>query len=525
MKFHNLFVPRARQLTFAADITVHSLDNVPMLSGLYYAKLKLPSHATPTPVPQPTMSDFPSIPAVPDSPMRVATTTPAMVTASPSGSPHHNSTNGHPHGSHSSLATQLHHQRHATANSNTSTTSSNSNASSSSSSATPSSSSPRTPLRDHSVTWHWRFCFDADLTKDEAGVLESWPFSLVIKLDRSEELKTLGPGAGNQATERIGVLHLDLAHFAGPKSVTTRKFLLQETRMNSTVKVTIAMTLKAGDPLFKVPELPSDMQIDLSRFTKSMIPGGHNGTSNNPHFDTPTSETDFASVIRSGSMSDNSSLYSSRITSAAHRAVTAPIPPSSHSSSSASTNPPASYLHDPNTSHHADHHHLLNPILLPSSSSGLSGHSGGVAGGIGLGGTQLLVTTPTTDGTISPGSLNLTGALPQLPNADPRPSAAIVDDLFSQVLATAKVSHHLSAPLAAAAGVHSRRVSSASAGSGSVSAGAGQVTAIYLGGGGAGTPETGFGVHARRSSAAGKGPAGGIGGYASAAGVFRPAVG
>ncbi|KAI9190048.1 hypothetical protein H9P43_001481 [Blastocladiella emersonii ATCC 22665] len=329
MKFANLFVSKSRLLVFDADVTVHSIESVPLISGHFYAKLKLPHGAG-------------SNGHNPDA-------------------PDHLRAGG---GGGAAAAGPV------PATSGTSTPGSAAPAAA----AWIPPSSHRAPLRDHAVQWNWRYGFDAEMTKDDSGVLLSWPFTLVIKHDRSED---------RAGTERIGVLHLDLAHFAGTRSMT-RKFLLQETKMNSTVKVTIAMTLKSGDPLFKVPELPNDLQIDLTRFTKSMIPSAAPGT-----LDVPASDLDASSVAqtRSGSMSETASIGSSRAASA--RVV-------NHASG-----------------------------------------GGGVAGIDGSGASAYGVSAD--DSSVSPASLQLAGALPHLPNADPRPSAAIVDDLFAQVLAASTV--------------------------------------------------------------------------------------
>ncbi|KAI9216300.1 hypothetical protein BC828DRAFT_409593 [Blastocladiella britannica] len=381
MRFHNLFVGKARQLIFEADITVHHLENVPLLAGNVYAKLKMPSglHSA-----------------------RV-----------------------------SSLASDVASHASSSALSTVSTTASSSvtSAATAVAAATAVPSSHRAPLRDHAASWNWSYAFDAHLTKDEAGVLDPWPFLLIIKLDRSDDP---GLAAGAYLTERIGVLHLDLAHFAGAQGMT-RKFLLQETRINSTVKITVAMSLKAGDPLFKVPELPSDLQIDISRFTKSS-------------FDDPPPHADGSSgQFRSGSTSDATSVASGRIMSAAARAVAAPPPPS-----------PFSYVSGDSSPTHYNHHGLSHPpsssYSTHTSSTAYFPSSSGTPASIytaGSGGSSSSRPRTTSyaessgvhnGGALESTALALSGALPHLPNADPRPSAAIVDDLFAQVLAASRIS-------------------------------------------------------------------------------------
>jgi hypothetical protein len=121
MKLSNLFTPKSRQLTFTTTITVHSLDNVPMLSGNFYTKIKLPKiGATPVPI-HPA-----SIPSSASAPV-----------AAHSGSPSQKAV-GPPF-------------------------------------------SPRAGLIDHSAKWNWRYMFEADLHKGEDGVLLPWPFAVSVK--------------------------------------------------------------------------------------------------------------------------------------------------------------------------------------------------------------------------------------------------------------------------------------------------------------------------------------------------------
>ncbi|KAJ3359661.1 hypothetical protein GGF32_009111 [Allomyces javanicus] len=214
-----LFTSKSRQLTFAATVTIHSLDQVPMLSGTFYAKLKLSR----------TNTSWPTVNAANTSASSTALDTLSPVPLGPT--PPHS-------GGHGGF--------HYAGQSNTS--------------ANPTTSSPRTQLRDHSVRWDWTCAFDVHMVKDDDGMLEPMPMTVVVKQFKAEE----------NVTERVGVVKLDLAPFAGARS-TTRRFLLQESKINSTVKVTIAMNLIKGDPMFKVPDLSPDLQIDLSRIAKGMM--------------------------------------------------------------------------------------------------------------------------------------------------------------------------------------------------------------------------------------------------------------
>ncbi|KNE56758.1 hypothetical protein AMAG_02535 [Allomyces macrogynus ATCC 38327] len=212
-----LFTSKSRQLTFAATVTIHSLDQVPMLSGTFYAKLKLSR----------TNTSWPTANATNSSASNTALDHLAPAPLGPA--PPHSGAGLHYAGQ-------------------------------SSTSTTPTTSSPRTQLRDHSVRWDWTCAFDVHMVKDDDGMLEPMPMTVVVKQYKAEE----------NATERVGVVKLDLAPFAGARS-TTRRFLLQESKINSTVKVTIAMNLIKGVPMFKVPDLSPDLQIDLSRIAKGMM--------------------------------------------------------------------------------------------------------------------------------------------------------------------------------------------------------------------------------------------------------------
>jgi hypothetical protein len=59
---------------------------------------------------------------------------------------------------------------------------------------------------------------------------------------------------GGQEWSRFGVVHLNLSEYAGARE-TTRKFLLEQSKTNAALSVSVFSVLKSGGaPFFKVPE-------------------------------------------------------------------------------------------------------------------------------------------------------------------------------------------------------------------------------------------------------------------------------
>ncbi|XP_074654018.1 early estrogen-induced gene 1 protein-like isoform X7 [Tubulanus polymorphus] len=113
--------------------------------------------------------------------------------------------------------------------------------------------SPREEVVDHCVKWGTKFQFECKMTANPStGVLQ--PCMLRVSVRR--EVK------GGQKSEKLGFAEINLAEFAGSSS-TTRLYLLEgydsafkgmkHRQDNSTLKVSIGLHLKTGDPCFKTP--------------------------------------------------------------------------------------------------------------------------------------------------------------------------------------------------------------------------------------------------------------------------------
>ena len=60
--------------------------------------------------------------------------------------------------------------------------------------------------------------------------------------------------ADNATTyEQIGCVEVDLAEYAAGEAMS-RRYLLQDSKMNSHLQITVKMQLLKGDPMFKVPD-------------------------------------------------------------------------------------------------------------------------------------------------------------------------------------------------------------------------------------------------------------------------------
>jgi hypothetical protein len=76
---------------------------------------------------------------------------------------------------------------------------------------------------------------------------------------------------GRDDFERMGIVEIDLAQFAGTREITTI-FLLKESKVNSSLRVTVRMRLIAGDPVFKCPSGPNALDLMASRDEGSLHP-------------------------------------------------------------------------------------------------------------------------------------------------------------------------------------------------------------------------------------------------------------
>jgi len=95
---------------------------------------------------------------------------------------------------------------------------------------------------DHTARWGKRFpAFNVTLSVDDAtNMLDPLILRLSVRVNTTASMKHT----------RLGVVLLDLAEYAGTAK-TCRKCLLQESDVNSSLRVTVYMEQKKGDPMFR----------------------------------------------------------------------------------------------------------------------------------------------------------------------------------------------------------------------------------------------------------------------------------
>ncbi|OZJ05186.1 hypothetical protein BZG36_02429 [Bifiguratus adelaidae] len=96
----------------------------------------------------------------------------------------------------------------------------------------------RAPLRDHNVVWNQPFESIVSGYVEKEGTLAPIEF----RLDIIQELN------GGRETSSIGILVLNLSEYLNNGSVT-RRYLLQESKINSTLKITITVNQLGEDDL------------------------------------------------------------------------------------------------------------------------------------------------------------------------------------------------------------------------------------------------------------------------------------
>lgn len=84
----------------------------------------------------------------------------------------------------------------------------------------------RTAVTDHSAVWEQEFVFSIEICTDKRNFLKPCPATIKVK----KELE------GGRSFQLLGIISIDLAEFASPKAIT-RKYLLQNSKINSTLKV------------------------------------------------------------------------------------------------------------------------------------------------------------------------------------------------------------------------------------------------------------------------------------------------
>lgn len=95
----------------------------------------------------------------------------------------------------------------------------------------------RVPIKDHKVVWnHATTVQDIRMTIGRNNILQSQNITLQVFHEYPQ----------NKEKILLGIVTLNLAEYAGMESVT-RRYLMQNSKVNSTVKVTISMRQTGGD--------------------------------------------------------------------------------------------------------------------------------------------------------------------------------------------------------------------------------------------------------------------------------------
>jgi N-terminal C2 in EEIG1 and EHBP1 proteins len=103
----------------------------------------------------------------------------------------------------------------------------------------------RAPIKDHKVTWDYEKTVQLRITTDKNGLLQEAELHLEI-------LQEYNSG-GRTATDRItlGVVRLNLAEYVDARhdgeDGVVRRHLMQESKINSTLKLAILMTHIEGE--------------------------------------------------------------------------------------------------------------------------------------------------------------------------------------------------------------------------------------------------------------------------------------
>ncbi|XP_029655423.1 protein FAM102A [Octopus bimaculoides] len=114
--------------------------------------------------------------------------------------------------------------------------------------------SSRVELANNCVKWGCQFCFLCKMTANASNVVLE---PCICRVSIRKELK------GGRSYQKLGFADINLSEFAGA-GILSRKYLLngydyKNRQDNSTLKVTIEMTLLSGDPVFKVEKLPQSV--------------------------------------------------------------------------------------------------------------------------------------------------------------------------------------------------------------------------------------------------------------------------
>lgn len=156
--------------------------------------------------------------------------------------------------------------------------------------------SEREEVNNHCVVWKSRFNFQCKITANaQTGYLDP----CMCRISVRRELK------GGKASHKLGYVDLNLSEFAG-SGIQSRKLLLngydtKHRQDNSTLEITIDMTLVSGDPIYKVPTKPHTLQADITAADYTE-PHPHPA---GPLDDNSESSSGFGSLTRKEKTTDN----------------------------------------------------------------------------------------------------------------------------------------------------------------------------------------------------------------------------
>jgi len=108
------------------------------------------------------------------------------------------------------------------------------------------------PINEHAVSWEKEFIID-NLTMVIGKDGELMPCILSFTIRKQEV------SIGKQQ-ESIGTVDINLAEFAGSR-INTRRYLLQESKINSTIKISLELIYIKGEHVFKTPSSKSAGEI------------------------------------------------------------------------------------------------------------------------------------------------------------------------------------------------------------------------------------------------------------------------
>jgi hypothetical protein len=101
----------------------------------------------------------------------------------------------------------------------------------------------KAPILDHKVTWAHATTCQIRMTIDRTGMLSET--NLVLEVVQE------APNNGKEERVLLGTVKLNLAEYVAVDK-ETRRYLLQDSKINSTLKVSIALTQLSGDTHYVV---------------------------------------------------------------------------------------------------------------------------------------------------------------------------------------------------------------------------------------------------------------------------------